>query len=166
MSVTRPNGGDGIATAWGQGVSDFVNLGGIILSSDVTGFTGSFSDLTGLSFTCTSGKNYNIQIALLYNHDNTGGGPLVGFNHPGGSCWLFLDYNGKTSATSSDLDTATATDSGTGITAVNSGAGVYWITGRALYQCTANGTFTLRAKRNTTGTLTIKKGSAIRVISD
>lgn len=163
-SVTRPTAGSSGEASWAQSVADALNLGGKILTADVTTNSGSWSDLTGLSFTATSGKVYSIAIDLLYNHDDTSGGPVIGFDHAGGSCWMFLDYAGETSATSEDRDTSTAADTGSGVASVNSGSGIYWIHGRALFQCTSTGTWTLRMKRNTAGTLTVKKGSAIRVV--
>lgn len=168
-SVTRPSGGDGIATAWGQTVSDVVNLGCIILSSDVTTSSGSFGDLTGLSFTCTSGKNYNFEVVLTYEHSDTSGGPVIGFNHPGGTCHMLINYSGETSATSTDTEAQNGTDGtggSAGVATVNGAGSTYFIRAWGRYACTSNGTFTLRHKRNTAGTLTIHKGSSLKVVSD
>jgi hypothetical protein len=103
-SITVPTSGDPITATYGAAVARSVNLGTITLSADVTTSSGSFGNLTGLSFTC--------------------------------------------------------------VATVNGAGNTYFIRAWGRYVCTADGTFTLRHMRNTTGTLTIHKGSALRAVSD
>lgn len=165
MSVTRPSGGDGIATAWGQGVSDFVNLGGIVLSSDVTTSSSSWADLTGLSFTATNGQHYNIEFFLTWECSSTSGGPAVGYDGPTGTCLLFTVYTGETASDSSTINQTDTEDTGSGIATADSAGAKRTVRGYATFSATATGTFTLRMKRNTAGTVTFHKGGAMRVVS-
>lgn len=138
----------------------------VVLSSDVTKSSATFSDLTGLSFTVASGKNYMVSGFLTYEHSTTTGGPIISFNQPGGSARLLATYAGETSSTSADRDWVSTIDGGTGVaTAVSSGT-PFGIELSIRYQCTASGTFALRIARNTAGTTTIHKGSGITIVSD
>lgn len=166
-NVSSPTAGTNGDASWAQDVAAALNLGGKILAADVTTSSGSFSDLTGLSFPCTNGKVYNIEVELWYEHSSTSGGPVIGFDHPGGTGHMFIVYAGETSAVSSDTEAQNGTDGsggGAGVATVNGAGNTYSIRGWAKYVCTSTGTWTLRFKRNTTGTLTIQKGSAIRVV--
>ena len=137
-----------------------------ILSSDFTTSSSTFTNLTGLSFSCTSGVNYNIQVFLTYKHSSTSGGPVIAANHPGGGLLQFMVYSGDTSAVDSVVTQVDATDSGAGIPTVDTANAVRVIRGWVRYQCTATGTFSLRAKVNTAGTLTVEKGSAMTIAND
>lgn len=165
MSVTRPTGGDGIATAWGQGVSDHVNLGDIILSSDVTTSSASWADLTGLSFTATNGKVYNIEFFLTWECSSTSGGPAVGYSGPTGTALLFTVYTGETASDSSTINQVDTADTGNGIATADASAAKRTVRGYGTFAATATGTFAIRMKRNTAGTVTFHKGGAMRVVS-
>ena len=165
-NVSRPTAGTNGDASWAQAVADALNLGGKILTSDVTTSSGSFANLTGLSFSATSGKVYNIEVNLSYECSSTSGGPVVGFDHAGGDCHLYLIYHGETSAVSTDSEEQNSTDDGgaAGVATVNTAGAAYFIRGWGVFQCTSTGTWTLRMKRNTAGTVTFRKGSAIRVV--
>lgn len=166
MGVTVPSAGDSITASWGSDVATRINNMSLTLSANVTTSSGTFSDLTGLTFACTSGKNYTIEVILTYDSSSTSGGPVVGFNHPGGTCHMLIIYSGETSATSQDVEAISATDTGTGVATANTAGANYFIRAWVRYQCTSNGTFALRIKRNTAGTQTFHKGSGMRVVSD
>lgn len=137
-----------------------------VLSSDVTKSSASFSDLTGLSFTCTSGKNYSVRGFLTYEASSTSLVPQIGVNYPGGSVRGMVTIAGDTSTVSLERDWVTTTDT-SGITTTPNATGTayaIWVDFR--YQCTSSGTFALRIARGTTGTLTIHKGSGITITSD
>lgn len=140
-----------------------------VLSSDFTTTSSSFVNLTGLSFSCESGKNYSIEIVLTYENSSTSGGPVIGFNHPGGTSHMLIQYAGDTDAVTFSTEAQNGTDGSggsAGVATANTAGANYFIRAWARYQCTSSGTFILRAKRNTAGTLTIHKGSAIRITSD
>jgi hypothetical protein len=168
MTLTVPTAGDEILASWGTTVATQLNLT-TVLSANVTTASSSWGDLTGLSFTCVSGQAYNFEVILTYEHSDTSGGPVIGFNHPGGTCHMLINYAGETSATSSDTEAQNGTDGtggGSGVATVNGAGSTYFIRAWGRYVCTTSGTFTLRHKRNTAGTLTIHEGSALRVVSD
>lgn len=168
-TITVPSAGAEIQASWGESVADALNLGGKILSSDVTTSSASWADLTGLTFSCESGKVYSFELVLTYESSSTSGGPVVGFNHPGGTCRMLVDYQGETSATTTTTEAQTGTD-GTGgsggVATANTGGAVYFIRAVGRYQCTSSGTFAIRMKRNTAGTVTFHKGCLLRVVSD
>ena len=164
-SITVPSAGNDILASWGESVADALNLLGIILSSNVTTSSASFADLTGLSFTADSGKNYNIEFFLTYECSSTSGGPVVGYDGPSGDCLFYVVYAGETAADSSTVTQVSAEDSGAGVATVDTADAKRVIRGWAIFQATATGTFTLRMKRNTAGTVTFHKGGAMRVVS-
>lgn len=149
-----------------QYLYDRVGTQSAVLSSDVTKSSASFSDLTGLSFTCTSGKNYLVQGFLTYEHSTTTGGPIISFSYPSGSARGGFIYAGESSTTSADRDWVTTIDGGSGVATAAASGTPYGIELNIRYQCTGSGTFTLRIARNTAGTTTIHKGSGITIVSD
>lgn len=137
-----------------------------VLSSNVTTNTATWGDLTGLAFTCTSGKNYSVRGFLTYEASSTSLVPQIGVNYPGGSVRGMVTIAGDTSTVSLERDWVTTTDT-SGITTTPNATGTayaIWVDFR--YQCTSSGTFALRIARGTTGTLTIHKGSGITITSD
>lgn len=168
-SITVPGAGSDADASWAEAVADALNLAGIITSADVNTSSASWADLTGLTFPCDSGKNYAFELILTYESSSTSGGPVVGFNHPGGDCRMLVDYQGETSATTTTTEAQTGTD-GTGgsggVATANTGGAVYFIRAVGRYQCTSSGTFAIRMKRNTAGTVTFHKGCHLRVVSD
>lgn len=169
MGVTVPAAGDDIEASWGIDVATRINNLSLVLSADVPTSSASWADLTGLTFACTSGKNYSFELALTYESSSTSGGPVVGFNHPGGTCHMLVDYYGDTSATVSQTEAQNGTDGtggSSGVATANTGGANYFIRATGRYQCTSTGTFAIRMKRNTTGTVTFHKGCLLRVVSD
>lgn len=169
MGVTVPAAGDDIEASWGIDVATRINNLSLVLSADVTTSSASWADLTGLTFACTSGKNYSYTLILTYESSSTSGGPVVGFNHPGGTCHMLIDYYGDTSATVSQTEAQNGTNGtggSSGVATANTGGANYFIRAVGRYQCTSTGTFAIRMKRNTTGTVTFHKGCLLRVVSD
>ena len=168
-TITVPGAGSDADASWAESVADALNLAGKILSSDVTTNSATWADLTGLTFPCDSGKNYSFELILTYESSSTSGGPQVGFNHPGGDCRMLVDYQGETSATTTTTEAQTGTDGSGGaggVATANTGGAVYFIRAVGRYQCTSSGTFAIRMKRNTAGTVTFHKGGHLRVVSD
>ena len=165
MTVTTPSAGDSITASWGADVAGRLNNLAIILTADVTTSSSSWADLTGLSFTATSGKYYNIEFFLTWECSSTSGGPAVGYDGPSGTCLLFSVYTGETSATASEVNQVDAEDTGNGIATTDTANAKRTLRGYAIFAATATGTFTLRMKRNTAGTVTFHKGGAMRVVS-
>ena len=168
-SITVPGAGSDADASWAEAVADALNLAGIITSADVTTSSASWADLTGLTFPCDSGKNYAFDLTLTYESSSTSGGPVVGFNHPGGTANMLIEYYGDTSATVSQTEAQNGTDGtggGAGVASANTGGATYFIRARGRYQCTSSGTFAIRMKRNTAGTVTFHKGCRLSVVSD
>lgn len=168
-TIPVPGAGTDADASWAESVADALNLAGKILSSDVTTSSSSWADLTGLTFPCDSGKVYAFDLTLTYESSSTSGGPVVGFDHPGGTCHMLIDYFGDVTATAAQTEAQNGTDGtggGSGVASANTAGANYFILARGRYQCTANGTFAIRMKRNTAGTTTFHKGSALRVVSD
>lgn len=168
-TITVPGAGTDADASWAESVADALNLAGKILSSDVTTSSSSWADLTGLTFPCDSGKVYSFELVLTYESSSTSGGPVVGFNHPGGTCHMLIDYFGDVTATAAQTEAQNGTDGtggGSGVGSANTAGANYFIKAVGRYQCTANGTFAIRMKRNTAGTMTFHKGGCLRVVSD
>lgn len=168
-TITVPGAGSDADASWAESVADALNLAGKILSSDVTTSSSSWADLTGLTFPCDSGKVYSFELVLTYESSSTSGGPVVGFNHPGGTCHMLIDYQGETSATATTTEAQNGTDGtggGSGVATANTAGASYFIRAKGRYQCTSSGTFAIRMKRNTAGTVTFHKGCHLRVVSD
>ena len=168
-SITVPGAGSDADASWAEAVADALNLAGIITSADVNTSSATWADLTGLTFPCDSGKNYAFDLTLTYESSSTSGGPVVGFNHPGGTANMLIEYYGDTSATVSQTEAQNGTDGtggGAGVASANTGGATYFIRARGRYQCTSSGTFAIRMKRNTAGTVTFHKGCRLSVVSD
>lgn len=136
------------------------------MSSDVTRSVGTFADLDVLQFAVVNGKNYTVQGVVTWSHSSVSGGPVFAYNHPGGNARMRIEYSGETSPTSVDREWITSTDSGSGVATVDvvdvARMTLFWIR----YTCTADGTFAIRYKRNTAGTLTVQAGSSLFITSD
>lgn len=136
------------------------------LSADVTRNSAAFANLTGLSFSCEAGKNYGIVGSIMWTHSSTSGGPIFSWTDPGGVTSVLFDYTGETSSTSSTRDWVASDDGGTGVATVDSADTRRFCRLFGTYECDTSGTWTIRYARNTTGTLTVRKGSSLFVTSD
>lgn len=136
------------------------------LSVDRTKSSGTFSTITDLTFPVASGKNYTVIFVSTWEHTSTSGGPIFGFDHPGGACRGLFQYTGETSGEAVIYDQVSAVDSGDGIATTQVADTGYFCTGSIRYQCTSSGTWSMRIARNTTGTTTIHAGSSLFVTSD
>lgn len=135
-------------------------------SADVTRASSTFATLDVLTFPCVSGKNYTWMFVATWTHSNVGGGPVFGFNHPGGNARALFEYTGETSNISDTRDWVTATDSGNGVATVDTIDVARIVVAHGRYTCTSSGTFQMRYARNTTGTLTVQAGASLFVTSD
>ncbi len=159
--VTSPSAGDSITAAWAQSVALAT---GLQTTSDVTTSSASFADFTGLSFTCTSGTNYIIEVIGTYQHSTTTGGPILSFTQPGGSHRIFTQLAGETAADSFVSEVISTNDGGSGVATAAGANTRYVIRAFGSYQCTGSGTAKLRIARNTAGTCTFEKGFMLRVV--
>lgn len=164
--VTVPSDNDDIITSWGISVADHANhFIPLIMSADITKSGSTFSDVTDLTFACTSGKAYNIHLFLTYEAAGTSTGLSVGFNHPGGTARAYVEIHGPTSAATHTDEWLSATNTATGTSTVNSSSTIYGIEWKGRYVCTSTGTFALRYKRNgSSANVTIHQGSGGHVI--
>jgi hypothetical protein len=135
-------------------------------SADQTRNSAVFTDITDLTFSVTAGKNYTIIAVITWTHDNVGGGPIISFNHPGGTARLLVEHTGETSSTSSLREWITTNDGGSGVATVDTINVARITTGFGRYTCSSSGTFAMRVARNTTGTTTIQAGASLFVTSD
>lgn len=135
-------------------------------TSDQTRNSAVFADIDDLTFSVTSGKNYSFHAIITWTHSSTSGGPIISFNHPGGTCRMMGDYSGETSNTSSLREWVTTTDGGSGVATVDTVDTARMFVADARYTCTSSGTFAMRVARNTTGTTTIQAGASLFVTSD
>lgn len=136
-------------------------------SVDQTKNNTTYNDISGLTFPVTSGKNYTILGAIKWSHSTAaaGDGPGFSLNHPGGTVGLLFEYTGAGSSTGIFRDWQNSTDSA--VVSQNDSAGasrICRITGT--FQATSSGTFAIRLKRFSAGTLTVSKGSSLFVTSD
>jgi hypothetical protein len=166
--MTRPttiSAGDPVAATWGAAVALELATLRPCLHANITTASGSFGDMTGLSFPVVNGTSYRIRGFFQWSNSSTSGGPVFSSTNPGGTVQLITQYTGETSGSVIDtIQNQVTTDTGSGVATANAADTVYvcWIDG--VYQCTADGTFQMRFKRNTAGTLTVYKGSALEVI--
>ena len=158
--VTSPSAGDNITAAWGQSVALAT---GLLTTSDVTTSSAAFADFTGLSFTCTAGTNYIIEVIGTYQHSTNTGGPILSFTQPGGSHRIVMQLAGETAPDAFNTEAISANDGGAGVATAAAAATRYVIRGFGSYQCTSSGTAKLRIARNTAGTATFEKGFMLRV---
>lgn len=165
--VTVPVDGDPITTSWGQDVANHANhLIPLYIPTQVSGTSSSFGDVTGLTFECVNGKEYNIQLVLLYNVGGTSTGIKLGYNHPGGTARILSVIYGNGSEVGTTTEWLTATDTATGTTTTDS-TNARQAVFRGVYQCTADGTFAVRyARAGTSTTVALLAGSGGIVIEN
>lgn len=169
MSITVPTDGDPVIASWGNDVATQLNhMIPVIMSADFPLTSVSFptvGDITGLTFTCVSGKVYNIQLCGTYTVGGTSTGLGLGYNHPGGTARLLSEIlSSSTSDSTPDTEWLIATDTATGTSTTDTTNSHFWSL-RGIYQCTSDGTFAVRANRNgTSTTVTLIKGSGGLVI--
>lgn len=166
MTLTAPIAGADVLASFASDVVTAINNLGIINSADVTVASGSYADLTGLSFPVTNGKNYNFSVIGTYQHSTTTGGPILAFSQPGGSCRMLVQYAGETAPDSFITEAQATNDGGTGVATAQVANTRYFIRAWGVYQCTGSGTFKLRIARNTAGTATFEKGFLLSVAND
>lgn len=165
--VTVPSAGDAIATAWGQSVANHANhLIPLGMTADASTSSGSFGDVTGLSFAAVSGKAYAIRLGGTYAVGGTTTGIGIGFTGPGGSTRLFVRIYGNGSPTGVTSEVVTSSDTGTGTSTTDSTATRMW-EAWGTFVCTSTGTWKLRFNRNgTSATVTIHSGSGGLVVEN
>ena len=136
-------------------------------SVDQTKAATSYSDISDLTFPVTSGKNYTVIGVFRWQHSTAGAGdgPGFGYNHPGGSTSFLFEYTGNGSSTGIFRDFQASTDSASVSQNDSAGANRMCII-HGTYSCTVSGTFAMRMKRFSAGTLTLVKGSSLFVTSD
>lgn len=138
-----------------------------VQSVDQTKAATSYSDISDLTFPVASGKHYYVTGTFRWQHSTAGAGDGPGFsyNHPGGSTTFLFEYTGNGSAVGITRDAQTAVDSA--VVSQNDSAGANRMCNfHGTYTCTISGTFAMRMKRFSAGTLTLVAGSAVRVTSD
>jgi hypothetical protein len=136
-------------------------------SSDQTKSNTTWSDITDLTFPVASGKSYTVIGVLRWSHSTNGAGdgPGFGYNHPGGTTSFLFEYTGNGSATGIFRDYQAVVDSG--VVSQNDTAGSTRLCIiHGVYKATASGTFAMRMKRFSAGTLTLVAGSSLFVTSD
>lgn len=138
----------------------------VILSSSITTSSGSFGTATGLTFPVSNGKNYSVLALLWCSNSSTSGGWAFGFNAPTGNYNMFATYSGETSDTSQDHEWQNATDTGTGVATAQVADRRYFQRIQFNFNASASGTWSLRWKRTTAGTVTLYAGSVLLVNSD
>lgn len=163
--VTVPVAGDPATISWAQDVANHANhVIPLYMSADVSKTGSSFSDVTGLTFACTSGKTYNIQLCGSYTVGGTNTGIGLGFNSPGGTTRIRSQIFGNGSPTGSTTEWLSSTDTATGTSTTDSTAVRHWVM-TGTYVCTSSGTFAIRYNRNgTSTTVTIFAGSGGTVV--
>jgi hypothetical protein len=165
--VTVPSAGDPITISWGQSVANHANhLIPLYVPTQASTTGTSFETVTGLTFSCVNGKEYNIQLVLLYSVGGTSTGIKFGFDHPGGIARILSVIYGNASATGSDTEWLDTIDTATGTTTTDS-TNTRQAIFRGVYQCTADGTFSVRyARRGTSTTINVLAGSGGIVIEN
>jgi hypothetical protein len=126
-----------------------------------------YANVTDLSFPVTNGTNYTVLGVLKWSHSTAGAGdgPGIAYDHPGGGTTFLLEYTGAGSATGVFRDSQSSVDSA--VVSQNDSAGANRLCRiMGTYACTGSGTFQIRFKRFSAGTLTIYKGSSLFVTSD
>lgn len=136
-------------------------------STDQTKAATTYSDITDLTFPVVSGKNYTVLGVLKWSHSTAGAGDGPGFsyNHPGGSTGFLFQYTGNASSTGIFRDWQNGTDSASVSQNDSAGASRICII-HGTYQASGSGTFAMRLKRFSAGTLTVYAGSSLFVTSD
>lgn len=126
-----------------------------------------YASITDLNFPVTSGKYYTVLGVLKWSHSTAGAGdgPGIGYDHPGGGTTFLMEYTGNGSSTGIFRDAQAAVDSA--VVSQNDSAGANRLCRvMGTYSCTVSGTFTMRFKRFSAGTLTVYAGSSLFVTSD
>jgi hypothetical protein len=164
VSVTTPSAGTPVQTTWGAEVARMLTTLRPILHADITTASGSFGNMTGLSFPVVSGTSYTIIGSIQWENSSTSGGPVFSHSDPGGTVRLHMQYTGETSGTAYIAETDSSDDTGSGVATAQSADTRYLCFFTGFYQCTSSGTFQMRFKRNTAGTLTVRAGSSLMVI--
>ena len=133
-----------------------------MLTAGETKSTNTFGDVTGLTLPVVNGREYAFEAWGMHSEANTATGVSLGVNHPGGTfyTWTEIYPGGATTTVVNEFNAATDTNTGTS-TCTSINVGRYWHM-RGVYQCTADGTFAIRYKRNgTSANVTIDKGSVL-----
>lgn len=162
--VTVPAPGDAIDLSWGQDVANRINhVIPLYMSSDVSKTSGSFSDVTGLTFPVVNGKFYTINLVGSYTVGGTSTGIGIGYTSPGGTTRLLATLY-STSYISGSNEWLSSSDTATGTSTTHSTA-EHQFQLRGTYQCTSDGTFAIRYNRNgTSTTVAILAGSGGTVV--
>lgn len=138
-----------------------------VQSTDQTKAATSYSTITDLTFPVVSGKHYGVTGVYRWQHSTAGAGdgPGFGYDHPGGSTTFLFEYTGNGSATGIFRDAQTSVDSAAVSQNDSAGANRMCMI-QGTYTCTVSGTFSMRMKRFSAGTLTLVAGSFLFVTSD
>ncbi len=136
-------------------------------ATDQTKAATSYSDISDLTFPVASGKHYTIIGVFKWSNSTAGAGdgPGFGYNHPGGGTTFLFEYTGNASSTGIFRDSQSSVDSAAVSQNDSAGANRMCII-HGTYTCTSSGTFAMRLKRFSAGTLTLFAGSSIFVTSD
>lgn len=143
---TAPSGGSGGPT--------YVHL-----ASDVANSTTSFADVTGLSFSATSGETYWFEAQIVYTSSVTTNGSKWAVNGPT-STVLSYRAASNTATTTDRVDYAETYD-GTAASAQTSSMTLNYANITGIVKVSASGTFVVRFGCETTGTITAKAGSVL-----
>jgi hypothetical protein len=130
-------------------------------SAAYTNATTTFSSVTGLNFPVAANHQYTVTCQIVWQGSATTAGPKLQFTGPGSPTALVIAADGGTGAAA--YADAAATAFATPITAfgtAGAGATNYVLhVALGLYNGVNNGTVTLQAAANGSGTLTIQPGS-------
>ncbi len=99
-----------------------------------------------MSFPCIADQDYSFRFSGAYKTADTSTGIVIGFNHPGGNAKAMVEIC-QSGPSTIDREWLVAFDSATGWSGVDTADAARRFVVEGLYQCSANGTFTLRMQR-------------------
>ncbi len=131
--------------------TDFINMdsstnNGSGLGTPATDY-GTGNGDGAMAFPCTNGQDYSFRFSGAYKTADTTTGIVIGFHHPGGNAKAMVEIcEGGPSTISREW--LTAVDTATGWSGVDAADTARRFVVEGLYQCSADGIFTLRMKRD------------------
>lgn len=143
----------------GGGGSGYRTL--VALGSDVSNSTSTFADVTGLSFSVTSGTMYRFHFLITYDAQNAATGSRWSINGP--AFTILAYYTLITNAATPTINAQNSYDSGTALTASAAASG-NTVVMEGLVKPSASGTLTARFLSEAPGTnnqITAKAGSTL-----
>lgn len=134
----------------------------VVLGSDVANSTTSFADITGMSFSVTSGETYHFDAVIAYTSAATTTGSKWSVNGPAAPTLLAYRTESPTATTTSRLDYADNYDTG-GPSTQSPGITNLVAKIEGIVKVSASGTFALRfGSEVASSAITAKAGSVLR----